>query len=60
MPSSSEILRFLPEILLTIVGTLLMVLDPIVRRRGYPAFTRQCGGKARGERGRGQAIETKG
>ena len=26
------IIRFLPEIILTIVGTLLMVLDPLMRR----------------------------
>ena len=29
MPSSAEIIRFLPEIILTVLGTLLMVLDPL-------------------------------
>jgi NADH-quinone oxidoreductase subunit N len=38
MPTSLDILRFLPETLLTIFGTLLMVLDPILRRRSSYAF----------------------
>ncbi|MDQ6699362.1 MAG: NADH-quinone oxidoreductase subunit N [Acidobacteriota bacterium] len=29
MPSSAEMIRFLPEIILTVLGTLLMVLDPL-------------------------------
>ncbi len=38
MPTSAELLRFLPETLLTIFGTLLMVLDPIFQRRSSNAF----------------------
>jgi NADH-quinone oxidoreductase subunit N len=38
VPSSSDILRFLPEIILTIMGTLLMVIDPLVKRRGSNLF----------------------
>jgi NADH-quinone oxidoreductase subunit N len=38
MPDATDILRFLPEILLTIAGTLLMVLDPLVKRRSSPVF----------------------
>jgi NADH-quinone oxidoreductase subunit N len=33
-----DLLRFLPEIILTIAGTLLMVLDPILRKRTSPIF----------------------
>ncbi|HJZ96912.1 MAG TPA: NADH-quinone oxidoreductase subunit N [Candidatus Solibacter sp.] len=33
-----DVLRFLPEILLTIAGTLLMVLDPILRKRSSAVF----------------------
>lgn len=29
MPSSAELLRFLPEMILTIIGTLIMVLEPL-------------------------------
>jgi len=36
--TSADILRFLPEILLTIAGTLLMVLDPVVRRKSSNIF----------------------
>src|SRR6185312_6185519 len=32
-PSADDILRFGPEIILTVVGTLLMVLDPLFSRR---------------------------
>ncbi len=38
MPTSAEYLRFLPEIILTFVGTLLMVLDAISERRGSPLY----------------------
>ncbi|MBZ5582959.1 MAG: NADH-quinone oxidoreductase subunit N, partial [Acidobacteriia bacterium] len=38
MPSSADILRFLPEIILTVVGTLLMVLAPLVRKRSSDLF----------------------
>jgi NADH-quinone oxidoreductase subunit N len=42
MPANSlnpgDLIRFLPEIILTIVGTLLMVLDPIIRRRSSYLF----------------------
>jgi NADH-quinone oxidoreductase subunit N len=33
MPSADDLLRFSPELILTIAGTLLMVLDPIFARR---------------------------
>ena len=33
-----DVLRFLPEILLTVAGTLLMVLDPILHKRASRAF----------------------
>jgi len=33
-----DVLRFLPEIILTIAGTLLMVLDPILRKRDSAIF----------------------
>ncbi len=33
-----DAIRFLPEIILTIMGTLLMVLDPIIARRSSHAF----------------------
>src|ERR1700680_3143535 len=32
-PKSVEILRFLPEIILTVTGTLLMVVEPVAGRR---------------------------
>ncbi len=38
MPSATDILRFLPEILLIVAGTLIMVLDPLVKRRSSPLF----------------------
>src|SRR4051794_11105166 len=34
----SDLIRFLPEIILTIMGTLLMVLDPIIRKRSSHLF----------------------
>jgi NADH-quinone oxidoreductase subunit N len=33
-----DLIRFLPEIILTVMGTLLMVLDPIIARRSSKAF----------------------
>jgi NADH-quinone oxidoreductase subunit N len=33
-----DALRFLPEIILTVVGTLLMVLDPLIHKRASTAF----------------------
>ncbi|SPF52778.1 NADH-quinone oxidoreductase subunit N 1 [Candidatus Sulfopaludibacter sp. SbA4] len=36
--SAADLIRFLPEIILTIMGTLLMVLDPILNRRSSYAF----------------------
>src|SRR5689334_19187731 len=33
-----DLIRFLPEIILTIMGTLLMVLDPIIAKRGSHLF----------------------
>jgi NADH-quinone oxidoreductase subunit N len=33
-----DVLRFLPEIILTVMGTLLMVLSPLVHKRGSNAF----------------------
>ena len=43
MPASAtfnpaDLIRFLPEIILTAMGTLLMVLDPIIHRRSSKAF----------------------
>ena len=38
MPTSAEYLRFLPEIILTLAGTLLMVMDAIAERRGSPLY----------------------
>src|SRR5450432_1880328 len=32
-PSASDLLRFAPETILTIAGTLLMILDPLFARR---------------------------
>src|SRR5436190_11654487 len=34
----SDLIRFLPEIILTIMGTLLMVLDPVIHRRSSHLF----------------------
>ncbi|HEY2018696.1 MAG TPA: NADH-quinone oxidoreductase subunit N [Bryobacteraceae bacterium] len=36
--SAADLIRFLPEIILTIAGTLLMVLDPVLHRRSSTAF----------------------
>ena len=36
--SSADMIRFLPEIILTIMGTVLMVLDPVLHRRSSNAF----------------------
>ena len=33
-----DLIRFLPEIILTVMGTLLMVLDPVINRRSSNAF----------------------
>ena len=38
MPSASELIRILPEIVLTVMGTLLMVLDPVLHKRSSNAF----------------------
>ena len=37
-PSAIDYLRFLPEIILTLAGTLLMVMDAIAERRGSPLY----------------------
>ena len=34
----ADMLRFLPEIILTVMGTLLMVLDPVLQKRSSSAF----------------------
>src|SRR5207244_7514140 len=36
--NSQDLVRFLPETILTIMGTLLMVLDPILRKRSSYIF----------------------
>lgn len=36
--SPADMIRFLPEIILTIMGTVLMVLDPVLHRRSSNAF----------------------
>ena len=33
-----DAMRFLPEIVLTVMGTLIMVLSPVVRKRGSDVF----------------------
>lgn len=38
MPSQVELTRFLPELILIIVGTFLMVLIPLVKKRPAPIF----------------------
>ncbi|MGP8246034.1 MAG: NADH-quinone oxidoreductase subunit N [Bryobacteraceae bacterium] len=38
MPNATDILRFLPEILLTLTGSLFMVLIPLMKRRSSPLF----------------------
>src|ERR671915_2247067 len=37
LPSGVELFRFLPEIILTIIGTLVMVLDPLMPGSRFPA-----------------------
>jgi NADH-quinone oxidoreductase subunit N len=37
-PTAADMIRFLPETILTVAGTLLMVLDPILHRRSSNAF----------------------
>jgi NADH:ubiquinone oxidoreductase subunit 2 (subunit N) len=34
----TDLIRFLPEIILTVMGTLMMVLDPLLHRRESNAF----------------------
>src|ERR1700681_1836748 len=36
--SSTDAIRFLPEIILIVMGTLLMVLDPVIHKRWSNAF----------------------
>jgi NADH-quinone oxidoreductase subunit N len=36
--TAADAIRFLPEIILTVMGTLLMVLDPIIAKRSSKAF----------------------
>ena len=36
--SSTDAIRFLPEIILSVFGTLLMVLDPVLSKRWSNAF----------------------
>jgi NADH-quinone oxidoreductase subunit N len=36
--SATDLVRFLPEIILTVMGTLLMVLDPVLHKRASYAF----------------------
>lgn len=38
MPTAADYLRFLPEIILTLAGTLLMVMDAMSERRGSPLY----------------------
>jgi NADH-quinone oxidoreductase subunit N len=38
MPSPEELIRFLPELILIVTGTILMVLTPIVKSRPAPIF----------------------
>jgi NADH-quinone oxidoreductase subunit N len=38
MPASVDMIRFLPEIVLTIFGTLMMILDPLLHKRASAAF----------------------
>ena len=38
IPSAAELLRFLPEIILTVVATVVMVLEPLTGRRAKPAL----------------------
>src|ERR1039457_2327976 len=36
--SATDLIRFLPEIILTVMGTALMVLDPVLHKRASYAF----------------------
>ena len=36
--NAGDMIRFLPEIILTVMGTLLMILDPVLHRRSSSAF----------------------
>ena len=36
--SSTDLIRFLPEIILTVMGTAMMVLDPVLHKRSSYAF----------------------
>ena len=36
--SATDLIRFLPEIILTVMGTALMVLDPVLHKRASQAF----------------------
>jgi len=36
--SSTDLIRFLPEIILTVVGTAMMVLDPLINKRDSKVF----------------------
>lgn len=36
--NTADLIRFLPEIILTVMGTVLMVLDPLIHRRSSNAF----------------------
>jgi NADH-quinone oxidoreductase subunit N len=38
MPTSADLIRFLPETILVAMGTLMMVLDPVLHRRASYAF----------------------
>jgi NADH-quinone oxidoreductase subunit N len=38
MPNPDDLIRILPEIVLTVVGTFLMLLDPLLRKRSSNAF----------------------
>jgi NADH-quinone oxidoreductase subunit N len=38
MPSAGDLIRILPEIVLTVMGTLLMALDPVLHKRSSKAF----------------------
>lgn len=38
MPATADLIRILPEIILTVMGTLLMVLDPLLRKRSSSLF----------------------
>ncbi len=38
MPGSADMIRFLPEIVLTVFGTLIMILDPLLHKRASTAF----------------------